>query len=83
LDQASVRWKAQCLRILWVTAGVREEKLHVSVAEANRCASSGFHREFDRTSQGWVARSGVGGVRARAQPSVPAAVSSYLSASAD
>ena len=61
LDQASVRWKAQCLRILWVTAGVREEKLQVSVAEGNRCASSGFHREFDRTSQGWVARSGVGG----------------------
>ena len=61
LDQASDRWKAQCLRILWVTAGVREDRLSVSVAEGNRCGSSGFHREFDRTSQGWVARSGVGG----------------------
>ena len=61
LDQASVRWKVQCLRILWVTAGVREEKLQLSVAEGDRCGNSGFHREFDRTPQGWVARSDVGG----------------------
>jgi len=61
LEQASVRWRAQCLRLLWVIADVTEDRLRVSVAEGNRCQNSGTLREFDRTAQGWVARPGVGG----------------------
>ena len=54
-------WVDACLRLLWLSAGVKTDSLVVTVTQGNRCSTASSDDVFDRTPDGWQRRGGIGG----------------------
>jgi len=60
LEVAKQGWVDDCLRLLWLSAGVKNDSLVVTISQGNRCFKARTDDVFDRTPNGWQRWSGIG-----------------------
>jgi hypothetical protein len=61
LAEAKRGWVDACLRLLWLTAGTKNDSLVITLTQGNRCSTASSEDVFDRTPNGWRRWGGIGG----------------------